>query len=416
VNALEQRRQRVADAWGLDGDIVVVPAGEPISIPGTDQYYPFQAHPEFRYLADLNLPGSTLAFDSAAKTWQVFVPRPDANDRMWHGDVPEIGRPATELEAWLDERKDQKLLHIADEASGDRRLSDLVSTARVVKDADELGRMRRAAAATVVGFDVVYASATAGMTERDVEAELEVGFRRGGGDAPAYDSIVATGRNAAVLHYEPTTTVVEPGDFILIDAAASVDGYACDCTRTFVVGAEPNQKQRDIHAIVTAAQAVGVEKCVPGAEYRAIHIETAIQMTEGLVEIGLLRGEPTDLVARGVAAVFFPHGVGHGIGLSVHDVAGYAPGRERTTSFGTEFLRMDRPLQEGMVVTIEPGIYFIPALLEGATRFADDIDLALAEDYVGIGGVRVEDCVHVTAEGPENLTIGVPKVLGLPFG
>lgn len=404
----------MAAGWGLDKDIVLVPAGEPIAIPGTDQYYPFQAHPEFRYLADLNLPGATLAFDSATGDWQVFVPRPDANDRMWHGDVPEIGQPATDLEGWLAERKDRQLLQIADELSGDRRLSDVVSATRVVKDDNELDRMRQAAAATVVGFDVVYASASPGMTERDVEAELEVGFRRGGGDAPAYDSIVAAGRNTAVLHYEPTATVVEPGDFILIDAAAAVGGYACDCTRTFVVGAEPNQKQRDIHAIVTAAQAVGVEKCVPGAEYRAIHIETAIQMTEGLIEIGLLRGEPTDLVARGVAAVFFPHGVGHGIGLSVHDVAGYAPGRERTTSFGTEFLRMDRTLQEGMVVTIEPGIYFIPAILEGATGFADDIDLALAEEYVEIGGVRVEDCVHVTAEGPENLTIGVPKVLGLP--
>jgi len=304
---------------------------------------------------------------------------------------------------------------IADEASGDHRLSDIVSEVRVLKDADELDRMRQAAAATVIGFEVVYDAAAAGMTERDVEAELEVGFRRGGGDAPAYDSIVAAGRNAAVLHYEPTTTVVEPGDFILIDAAAAVSGYACDCTRTFVVGAEPSQKQRDIHAIVTAAQAVGVEKCVPGAEYRSIHIETATQMTEGLIELGLLRGEPSDLVARGVTAVFFPHGVGHGIGLSVHDVAGYAAGRERTTSFGTEFLRMDRRLQEGMVVTIEPGIYFIPAILEGADRFADDIDLALADEYVEIGGVRVEDCVHVTTDGPENLTIGVPKVLGLPF-
>ena len=415
MNALERRRQRVADAWDLDGDIVLVPAGDPISIPGTDQHYPFRAHPEFRYLADLNLPGSTLAFDSAAQTWQVFVPRPDANDRMWHGDVPEIGRPASDLDGWLLERKDRRVVQIADEASGDRLLSDVVSTARVVKDADEIDRMRKAAAATVVGFDVVYASAAAGMTERDVEAELEVGFRRGGGDAPAYDSIVAAGRNAAVLHYEPTTTIVAPGDFILIDAAAAVDGYACDCTRTFVVGAEPNQKQRDIHAIVTAAQAVGVEKCVPGAEYRSIHIETATQMTEGLIDLGLLRGEPSDLVARGVAAVFFPHGVGHGIGLSVHDVAGYAAGRERTTSFGTEFLRMDRPLQAGMVVTIEPGIYFIPAILEGAAHFADDIDLDLAEEYVEIGGVRVEDCVHVTTEGPENLTVGVPKILGLPF-
>ena len=415
MSTLEERRNRVSASWGLDQDIVLIPAGQPIGVPGTDQYHPFLAHPEFRYLADENLPGSTLAFDAATESWELFVPRPSAQDLMWHGAVPEIGRPADELDGWLADREGRPVHRLADEATTSEALSDVISTSRVRKDADELARMRRAAAATVIGFEEVYRTAKTGMTEFDVETELEVGFRRGGGDGPAYDSIVATGRNTAVLHYEPTRTVVEPGDFILIDAAAMVDGYACDCTRTFVVGAEPNEKQRDIHAIVTAAQEVAVEKCVPGVEYRQLHVETATQMAAGLVDLGILRGDPSDLVARGAAAVFFPHGLGHLIGLSVHDVAGYAPGRERTSAFGTQYLRMDRPLESGIVITIEPGIYFIPAILQGAERFGDDIDLGLAEEYVGIGGVRVEDCVHITADGPENITAAVPKVLSLPF-
>ncbi|MFT7474082.1 MAG: Xaa-Pro aminopeptidase [Verrucomicrobiales bacterium] len=417
MNYLEERRNRVAGQWksegNLDSGVVLIEAGEPSPMPGTDQYHPFLGHPDFRYLADEHLPGATLAFDAGSGDWVLFGPRQDAEDRMWHGDVAEIGEPLASLESWLAGRGSAPTYRLGVAPDADQRLTSLVAETRLRKDADELERMRRAAAATVVGFEEVYRTAAPGMTERDIEAELEVGFRRGGGDAPAYDSIVAAARNAAVLHFEPTRTVVNPGDFVLIDAAAMVDGYACDCTRTFVVGGTPSQRHRDIHAIVTAAQEVAVSKCVPGAEYRQIHIETAVQMAEGLVELGILRGDPSDLVARGVAALFFPHGLGHQIGLSVHDVAGYAEGRERSSLFGLSNLRTDRPLQDGMVVTIEPGIYFIPAILEMSTDFPDDIDMGVAEDYIDIGGVRVEDCVHVSADGPENITIEVPKVFSI---
>lgn len=408
MDFLTARRARVAKAWALDETIVLIPAGKPIGIPGTDQHYPFRAHPEHRYLADMSEPGRVLAYDARDGSWTLFAPRVPVEQIVWYGDVEEIGRPVDELDGWLEGRNVRSI----GAGEGDDALTTAVTLSRRRKDSEEMERMRRAAEATARGFADARAAAVPGMSEFQLEAELEVGFLRGGGDHPAFDSIVATGTNAAVLHSEPSRRPLAAGAFVLIDAGAAANGYACDCTRTFVVGGEPTDDQRQVHSIVLAAQRAAVDMCRVGIEYRDTHIAAMRIIAQGLVDMGVLIGTADEALENGSAALFFPHGVGHLIGLCTHDPGGYARGRTKSDLPGLRYLRADLPLESGMVVTIEPGIYFIEAVLNDPLtheEHADAVNWARAEALIAVGGVRIEDSVHVTEGDPEVLTAAIPK-------
>jgi Xaa-Pro aminopeptidase len=402
MSFLEARRARVANAWALTDEIVQIHAGDPIAVPGTDQFYPFRARPDHRYLAESNEPGWVLAYDARDQAWTMFSPRVSVEDRVWHPAAEPVGKDIAELAAFLEGRTTRAL-------QDDRTLTTAVEIARRRKDSEELTHLRKAAAATAAGFAAARAAAVAGKTELEVEAELEVSFLRGGGDYPAFDSIVATASNAAVLHAAPTTATIRDGDFVLIDAGAASGGYSCDCTRTTVVG-EPTDDQRAVHAIVLAAQREAVAACRPGVEYVELHLAAARSMAAGLVEMGVLIGDPAALVESGAASLFFPHGLGHLIGLSTHDPAGYACGRERSEHLALRALRADLPLEAGMVLTIEPGMYFIEALLTDPERRAmhqNEVNWERAESLCPLGGVRIEDSVHVTDGDPEVLTMEI---------
>ena len=414
---LTARRDAVCDAWGLTDEIVLVRNGDLVGIPGTDMEYPFYPHPEHRYLADCDIPGAVLTFDAVTGGWELFTPRHDVDAKIWHAVGEELGRPVSELDDWLAERSGRPVRQLGasvTEATDPLRIA--LDELRTRKDAAELGRMRAAAATTVAGFAELVDALQPGRTEHQLGAVIDSGFLRAGAEKTSYPSIVASGNNASVLHFAPSRRVVEEGDFVLVDAAGMVDGYASDCTRTWVVGT-PTEMHEAIWTAVLDAQAHAVERCVPGQEYKQLHIDCATDMARSMIDLGLLRGEVHDLVARGAMALLFPHGLGHLVGLAVHDAGGYAPGRERSPAFGLRYLRTDRPLEAGMVVTIEPGIYFIEPLLtdpEVRQRHRDDIDWSMIDELIGIGGVRIEDCVHVTDYGPEPLTIDVPKMLSVP--
>ena len=399
MSFLESRRARVAKAWALKDEVVLVPAGDPIGIPGTDEFYRFRAHPDHRYLADMNEPGRVLAYDARDDSWTLFAPRLPADEIVWHGEVANVGRPLRELDAFLEGRTVVETP------------SRAIEVARRNKDEEEIKRMRRAAAATAAGIDEATRVLQAGMTELQVEAELEVGFLRAGADHPAYDSIVAAGRNAAVLHHSPTSTIIGEDEFVLIDAGGGVDGYACDCTRTLVAGT-PSDDQRALYKTVLDAQIAAIDRCRAGVEFVDVHQETARSMAQGLVDMGVLKGDPAALVESGAMSLFFPHGLGHLIGLCTHDPAGYADGRTPSEHRGLRYLRAHLPLEAGMVITVEPGIYFIETLLcDPALRdqFADEVDWNRAESLLPLGGVRIEDNVLITEDHPQVLTSAIPK-------
>jgi Xaa-Pro aminopeptidase len=253
----------------------------------------------------------------------------------------------------------------------------------------------------------------AGSTERSVQIELEAAALRAGGDAMAYETIIGAGTNSAVLHFLPTDRTLRDGDLVLIDAGAEYRAYASDITRTYPVGGRLDAEQQELHALVHAAEHAAIERCQPGTEWVDVHLTAAQVIAEGLVAFGLLRGEPSALVEAGAVSLFFPHGIGHLVGLGVRDAAG--PLRERRdTPSPIANLRINLPLQPGFVVTVEPGIYFVPAMLqdpERRSRHRDTVNWDRVDRMLDFGGIRIEDNLHITPDGHEILTADVP-VLG----
>jgi len=412
---LERRRRAVAAEWALDGEVVLVGAGAPIPMPGrADRTYPFRSHSEYLYLTDRERPGGVLAFDPA-EGWVDFVAPVTPEERLWEGaPAAQEGVPLPELQGWLEKRRGRPLACLGvpaadgDDALG-RRVREGLDKVRRPKDEAELARMRAAERATAAGFAALAALVEPGRTERELQIELEAAFFRAGADALAFDTIVAGGANSAVLHFPPTGRALEPGDLVLVDAGGEVRGYASDVTRTYPASGELTGEQAELHALVRAANLAAQARCTPGTEFVDVHWTAARVIAEGLADLGLLKGDPDTLVERRTVSLFLPHGVGHMVGLGVRDAGGAAPGRTPKDDFPR--LRIDLPLEEGFVVTIEPGIYFVPALLEDPERRSqhrDAVDWQLAERMLGFGGIRIEDNVLVTAAGPRNLTRDIP--------
>ena len=416
---LERRRRAVAERWELGDQVVLVGAGERIPVPGRgDRTYPFRVHSEYLYLTDRERAGGVLAFDPH-EGWVDFVVPVTREERLWEGaagDGPE-GVPVAELAAWLDQRRGRPVAGLGaalpDVASDTQLEADLrygLNHVRRQKDAAELERMRAAERATRDGFAHVGPLIEPGWSERELEIELEAAFFRGGADSLAFDTIVGSGPNSAVLHFPPSSRRLADGDLVLIDAGGEYRGYASDVTRTYPASGEFTPAQGQMYAIVAAASERATGLCTAGTEWRDVHSAAALVIAEGLVELGLLRGEPEGLVERGSQALFFPHGVGHMVGLGIRDAGEVLRGRESRDE-GFPRLRVDLPLMPGHVFTVEPGIYFVPALLEDAElreRHRDAVDWERAESMLGFGGIRIENDVLITEDGHEVLTADIP--------
>jgi Xaa-Pro aminopeptidase len=415
---LKQRRARAAKAWGLTREIVLVGSGEPVFIPGhQDQTYPFRAHAEYFWLTDREKPGCVLAYDPK-EGWTDFVPAVTEAQRVWEGAPGDEGVPVSGLEAWLRKRRNRPIAVLGSRVKGVRpdatltkHLREDLLAARRPKDEEEMRRIRDAVRATAAGFAKVLPLIRPGATERALEIEIEAEFFRNGAQRTAYDTIVGTGPNSAVLHFMPTERAAREGELVLIDAGAEVSGYAADVTRAYPASGSFTPEQRDVFAIVDEARRNGVAKCRKGVEWRDIHLGACLDIAQGLADMGILRGEAEDLLEEDAQALFFPHGIGHMVGLGVRDATGSLPGRRKSKRPGLKYLRVDLPLGKGFVMTVEPGIYFIPALLknpESRERHKDTVAWDKVDRMMDLGGIRIEDNILVTDGEPENLTAAIP--------
>ena len=261
----------------------------------------------------------------------------------------------------------------------------LLDPLRLVKSPEELELMRRAATITVEAFTEMLGAVRPGVGEWELEGILNGAFRRKGARGPAYPTIVGSGANACVLHYEDNDCTISDGDLVLVDAGAEVDLYASDVTRTFPVSGSFTVPQRAIYDLVLEAHDRAIEGIRPGVTVESIHHTARDVLVEGLLDLGVLDGDKAEVIDADAYKPFFPHQTSHWLGLDVHDVGDYAASG------------VSRVLEPGMVFTVEPGLYF-PGPFEGP---------GVAEDHVGIG-IRIEDDVVVTAEGHEVLTAGLP--------
>ena len=416
---LERRRRAVAERWNLDSEVVLIGAGEPLPVPGrADRTYPFRSHSEYFYFTDSERPGGVLAFDPQ-EGWVDFVAPVTKEELLWSGGVEgrDGGVPVTELPAWLEARKGRRIGVLGAPVSGAEADAELepglryeLNDVRRRKDEVELERMRAAERATAAGFAAVQPLLRPGASEREVQVELEAEFFRAGADFLGFDTIVAGGPNTAVLHFAPTARAFGEGELVLIDAGAEVQAYSSDITRTYSASGMLDPEQAELHALVRAAGVAATQASIAGTEWRDVHRTAALVIGEGLVDFGLLRGEPGSLLEQGAVTIFFPHGIGHMVGLGIRDAGDVLEGRDGMYP-GYPRLRFDRPLEPGHVVTVEPGIYFVPSLLrdrELRGRHRDTVDWERTDRMLDFGGIRIEDNVLVTEDGFEVLTADVP--------
>jgi Xaa-Pro aminopeptidase len=416
-----RRREAVARAWDLDGAVVLVAAGRPVPVPGRgDRTYPFRSHAEYLYLTDRERPDGVLAFDPQVG-WVDFVAPVTRDEILWSGATADVGGvPLEELDAWLSERAGRPVANLGAPLEGidsDRALAlelrDGLRSVRLPKDAVELERMRLAAAATRAGFVAIRELVRAGATERELQIELEAAFFRAGGDALAFDTIVAGGPNAAVLHFTPGARALRDGELVLIDAGAEFRGYASDVTRTYPVSGRLTADQQAIHEVVLHAKAAATERCRVGVRIGDVQRTATLAIAAGLVDLGILRGDVEELVESGAPSLFFPHGIGHLVGLGIRDAGPPAqppPDGERGDPGP---LRVDLVLRAGIAITVEPGVYFVPALLgnpEQRDRHRRAVAWDRVDELLAFGGVRIEDTVLVTDAEPDVLTADVPLV------
>ena len=435
------RRERLAGALGGQRALLFAGQARPRNYP--DAPYPFRASSHFLYFVGLGIEHAVLLVDGAEST--LFVTPPEPADELWHGPVPDLEaiaaavgcavRPLVELTSHVEgaatiaavdvrTRLEQEQLlgrGLVDPTSEaledtDATLIDAVIACRSIHDEAAIAGLRNAADGTAAAHLAGMAATRAGLTEFAVRAAMEsAAMARSMGTA--YGSIVTV--HGEVLHNDSYHHTLQDGDLLLADVGAeSPRGWAGDVTRTWPVSGRFSATQRTAYEIVLRAQAAAIEEVKPGARYRDVHLAACRALTAGLVDIGVLKGDVHTLVADGVHALFFPHGVGHLIGLDVHDMedlgdrAGYASGRSRSAQFGLAYLRCDRDLAPGMAVTIEPGFYQVPAILadEKLSALAGDrLDRAELAKFGDVRGIRIEDDVLVTASGRDVLTNRIPK-------
>ncbi|HVA36257.1 MAG TPA: aminopeptidase P N-terminal domain-containing protein [Candidatus Dormibacteraeota bacterium] len=303
------------------------------------------------------------------------------HERLWYtlGESEPMDR--TVLDAVRAVRRQARKGVVAPIEFHDPRV--VLAEMRLIKTPDEIEIMRRAAAITRDGFLAGMRNTRPGFGEYAVEARMEYEYLARGAQAVAYPSICGAGHNATILHYNTNREELRDGTLLLVDSACELDVYATDVTRTWPVNGKYTAEQRAIYEIVLRAQKAGIEAVAPGASFRAYHNAAVRVITEGLVDLGLLKGDVDALIEREKFTDFFMHNTGHWLGLDVHDVGAYKIAGEW------------RKLEPGMALTVEPGIY-----IHG--------DLDVPERWKGIG-VRIEDDVLVTQTGRENLTESIPR-------
>ncbi len=304
-------------------------------------------------------------------------------------------------------------------AKASRDLIKAIVDQRIVKSKEEVREIEAAVETSQAMFLAAMKLAKPGRYEHEISGAME-GIALSRGFRLAFPPIVTI--NGQTLHNHFHGNVLVKGRLLVMDVGAeAASSYASDITRTVPVGGRFNRRQKDVYEIVLAGQETGIRAMKPGVMFKEIHLKTARVMASGLKDLGLMKGDIEAAVAAGAHALFFPHGLGHNMGLDVHDMEnlgenniGYDKTVERSSQFGLAYLRMAKELRPGHVMTVEPGLYFIPALVEKwrkEKKFREFIAYDEVEKYLDFGGARIEDDVLVTERGHRVLGPPIPKTV-----
>ncbi len=412
--------------------------------------YHYRQDSTFLYFFGLGFPGLAAIIDVDEERQTVFGNDVEMEDIIWMGPQPSLRsrcakagisdtRPLAELDAVLRTAVRQgRKVHFLPPYRGENSLwlekllciragtvKDYASVEfvkavvaqRALKNPDEIKEIEAALAVSAAMYREAMAMAQPGIYEREIAGWIE-GIALAGGGQLAFPAIVTV--HGETLHNHYHGNCLQEGDLLLIDSGAETEsGYASDITRTVPVGGRFDPGQRSVYEAVLDMQLTAIAMIRPGVSYRSIHLKSAAVLVEHLKEIGLMKGNTAEAVAVGAHALFFPHGLGHMMGLDVHDMedlgevhVGYDDKTQRSRQFGLAYLRMARKLEPGHVLTVEPGIYFIPALIDqwrSTRKHAEFIRYDKVDKFRNFGGMRIEDDILVTPRGCRVLGPPIPK-------
>lgn len=439
-SAFLNRQAKLQKSWDphlQDSDWVIIYSGEPINKPGgLDQNYEFIPHPCYFWLTGERKPYAVMTYnknsgwieyrkglsvfekiwdsiaDSANAAWPVktladfdqAVETKHFTQTFVFGEKPRNLNPSTFR---------TKMLFQSREKDPHWALKEIFDEIRRAKDFEEVDLILKISKQAQAGYEKIKSLNRFGMTERQIQIEYEAETFRAGSMKTPYPSIVGAGPNAAILHAKPSSRVVQNTDIILVDAGADNYDYCVDITRVFPAGSKWSAQQKSLVDIVASAQKKAISMVQPQASWSVIHIESTRIIAEGLKSLGVIKSSVSDALESEALALFYPHGVGHMVGLKVRDV-GYEQNLHPKKYYGVQ-LRVDFDLKPNYLLTVEPGCYFIEAYLnnpEIRKKYEDIISFTEALKWVPLGGVRLEDDILVTDEGPRNLTDNVEKFPG----
>ena len=439
-----QRREKLMET--LDSGLVLLMGHDESPMNFTDNPYPFWQDSSFLYYMGLSQPGMAALIDVEEGYSTVLAHEPGLDEIVWTGALPsltergaDVGiedcRPVEELPDLLSvalqggrtvhflppyrDSTTVKIARLLDIPSADvgkiasRELIEAVVAQRSIKSDNEIAEIELAREIHTLGMRL----ARPGMKEQEVVGAIE-GLLLSKGSAVSFPVIFTV--HGEVLHNHQHENIMQKGELAILDAGAlSPARYASDVTRTFPIGQPFSDRQRDIYQLVLGALEAATEALAPGKPYEDIHLLAARHLAGGLKDLGILKGDMDAAVEQGAHALFFPHGLGHMMGLDVHDMeslgedhVGYDDTVSRSTQFGRSYLRLAKRLQPGHVITVEPGLYFIPQLIDNwrqENRLEEFIDYDKLEEWKDFGGVRIEDDLLVTDDGHRLLGEPIPK-------
>jgi len=426
---IHKRRLNLAIAWESylqENDCVILACGEPIQKPGgLDQVYPFLPHPSYFWLTGIRRPESVVMY-SKKYGWIDFVKPVTKEESLWEGSNGRVNfRGLQDIEGLRSFLANKNFEHIfiLGQVSDKIRcfaknndlqlqiyLSHAIDSTRRIKDDSEVNLILEAANIANKGYEKIQSIIQPGVTEKDIQIEFEAEIQRYGAHKIPYDTIVGSGINSAVLHAIPTTKKVLKDDLVLIDAGADIYDYCVDITRVFPASGNFSAQQQEIYNIVKESQRRAINICKPNMDWHEVHRESARVIADGLKQLKILKGNTDSILESGAISVFYPHGVGHLVGLRVRDT-GHEENQQPQKYCGVT-LRVDLKIQENFILTVEPGCYFIPSLIGDAStslKYKDFIDWAEVDKWKDFGGIRIEDDILITKSSPRVLTEAIKK-------
>jgi len=382
----------------------------------------------FYWLTGINAPDCALYIDIATGLTILFFPKIDDVMVIWAGPQPSLEDAKAqygfteamfteELPQFLAKAKPTKIHSFPDTCllkdSGFpvdlKELIDVVGELRQIKDKDEIELIQYACDVNSDSFKKAMKAVKPGMYQFNMESILVKNFIDHYCRIESFQTICCSGELCSILHYHDNDKQIKDGEFILLDAGCEYSLYAADNTRTFPANGKFNEDQRLIYQAVLDASNAVFKAAKPGAYWPEIGLLSAKVMAESLIKAGLfVNGTVDEIINSGTMAVFYPHGLGHGMGLDVHEILGWPRGLQRPAMYHAKAVRMGRTLQPGYVVTVEPGCYFIKPLYEAAFKNPEQakyINREACERFrKSVGGVRIEDDILITEEGCKNLS------------